>query len=118
MRTFLAAALAAVLVAMMGCEEKSAPPPSIPTPPASSAKPAETPAVAKPITEEKPAIITEAAAIKPATNTKCIVMGDEIAEKDLKDAKTVTYKGQAYRVCCGDCIEAFNKEPAKYVKAE
>lgn len=117
MRTFLAVVLAAVLVAMMGCEEKSAPP-SIPAPPSSSAKPAETPAVAKPVPAETPAVVTEATAIKPATNTKCLVMGDAIDADKLAEAQTVAYKGQAYRVCCPDCIEAFNKDPEKYVKAE
>ena len=29
---------------------------------------------------------------------------------------TVTYKGQVIAFCCKDCVDTFNKEPAKYVK--
>ncbi len=46
-------------------------------------------------------------------NTKCIVMGEDVgASKDF-----VSYKGKSYHICCSSCVETFNKDPEKYVKA-
>lgn len=44
-------------------------------------------------------------------NKKCIVMGDDIG------TGTVEYQGKIYHICCSDCVETFNKDPQKYVKA-
>ena len=44
-------------------------------------------------------------------NTKCVVMA-----KDVSDL-TVAYQGKVYHICCDDCIDTFNKDPEKYVKA-
>jgi YHS domain-containing protein len=40
---------------------------------------------------------------------ECIVSGG-------KGTSTVSYKGKTYYVCCSGCRDAFNAEPAKYVK--
>ncbi|HEY4329217.1 MAG TPA: YHS domain-containing protein [Phycisphaerae bacterium] len=53
------------------------------------------------------------AGVVEVKNTKCIVMGDDVGTS----TNFVTYQGKAYHICCKDCIEAFNKEPEKYVKA-
>jgi YHS domain-containing protein len=45
-------------------------------------------------------------------NTKCVVMPHDPVGK-----LWVQYEGKAYHICCPGCIEDFNKEPQKYVKA-
>jgi len=54
--------------------------------------------------------------LKVGDKTKCTVMGDDmkVAANSLKS----TYKGKAYYFCCPGCKPAFDKNPAKYVKAE
>lgn len=47
---------------------------------------------------------------KPA-NTICPVTGEEI-----NPAITTTYQGKTVAFCCKDCIEAFEKNPDKYMK--
>jgi YHS domain-containing protein len=42
-------------------------------------------------------------------STECIVSGG-------KGTMPVTYLGKTYYVCCGGCKDAFNDDPAKYVK--
>jgi YHS domain-containing protein len=46
-------------------------------------------------------------------NTKCIVAKDDVGDSK----ETVTYDGKIYHLCCADCKEKFNADPAKYVKA-
>jgi YHS domain-containing protein len=42
----------------------------------------------------------------------CPVSGEPVG----KDTNiTYTYKGTAYRFCCQGCIEAFKKDPEKYI---
>lgn len=43
--------------------------------------------------------------------TQCPVMGGAIDEKYFAD-----YKGQRVYFCCGGCVEAFNKDPEKYLR--
>ncbi len=43
----------------------------------------------------------------------CPVSGEPVS----KDSNiTYTYKGKVYRFCCPACIEAFKKDPEKYIK--
>ncbi len=48
-----------------------------------------------------------------ADQTVCPVSGEPVS----KDTNiTYTYKGTKYRFCCQGCIEAFKKDPEKYIK--
>ncbi len=45
--------------------------------------------------------------------TVCPVSGEPVS----KDTNiTYTYKGTVYRFCCPACVEAFKKDPEKYIK--
>lgn len=46
-------------------------------------------------------------------NKICPVSGEKIDEK-LK--ATYEYKGKTYNFCCAMCIDAFKKDPEKYIK--
>lgn len=46
----------------------------------------------------------------------CPVMGARIGSPEVAAGKSV-YKGRTYYFCCGPCKPAFDKEPAKFVKA-
>ncbi len=44
--------------------------------------------------------------------TVCPVSGEPVS----KDTNiTYTYKGKVYRFCCPTCVEAFKKDPEKYI---
>lgn len=45
-------------------------------------------------------------------NTKCIVMPE-----DPVGTAWVQFEGKAYHICCTGCVDKFNAEPQKYVKA-
>lgn len=51
---------------------------------------------------------------KPATNTKCPVLGGKVSEK----SKTVVVRGQEYRLCCGGCDATLLKDPDKYLEKD
>jgi hypothetical protein len=51
---------------------------------------------------------------KPATNTKCPVMGEKVTEK----SKTVTVKGREYRICCPGCGPKLTADPDKYLEKD
>ena len=51
---------------------------------------------------------------KPATNTKCPVLGGKVTEK----SKTVVVRGQEYRLCCGGCDAQLLKDPDKYLEKD
>ena len=51
---------------------------------------------------------------KPATNTKCPVLGGKVSEK----SKTVVVRGQEYRLCCGGCDAQLLKDPDKYLEKD
>ena len=68
------------------------------------------------LAENKPPTTAPAApTTKPAApaiaNTKCPVSGDAVDAK----VKTVVYQGKTIGFCYADCINAFNKDPDKYV---
>lgn len=46
-------------------------------------------------------------------NKICPVSGDKINEKTKA---TYEYEGKVYNFCCSMCIDAFKKEPQKYIK--
>jgi YHS domain-containing protein len=70
--------------------------------------PATAPAPA-PATAPATAPTTRSAAI---FNKKCPISGDAVDPK----AQTFTYKGKKIGFCCPDCIDAFKKNPEKYMK--
>ncbi len=46
-------------------------------------------------------------------DTVCPVSGEPVS----KDSNiTYTYKGKVYRFCCPACVEAFKKDPEKYIR--
>ena len=45
-------------------------------------------------------------------NTICPVMGGKI---DGNSKVTYEYEGKIYNFCCSDCVEAFKKDPQKYI---
>ncbi|MBU1912041.1 MAG: YHS domain-containing protein [Candidatus Omnitrophica bacterium] len=45
-------------------------------------------------------------------NKTCPVLGEPI---DEASKATYEYKGKVYNFCCAGCIEAFKKEPQKYI---
>ncbi len=48
-----------------------------------------------------------------ADQAVCPVSGEPVS----KDSNiTYTYKGKVYRFCCPACVEAFKKDPEKYIK--
>jgi len=51
---------------------------------------------------------------KPATNTKCPVLGGKVTEK----SKTVAVRGQEYRLCCAGCDAQLLKNPDKYLEKD
>lgn len=56
---------------------------------------------------------------KPAAQNKqmCAVMQHEIGKID-KDTTRSVYQGKTYYFCCAGCKPTFDKNPAKYVKAD
>ncbi|MEK7449147.1 MAG: YHS domain-containing protein [Planctomycetota bacterium] len=38
--------------------------------------------------------------------------------KVKKTTPAIDYQGKTYYFCCGDCLELFKKEPAKYISRE
>ncbi len=54
------------------------------------------------------------AAVKPATNTLCPVLGNPVNAK----SKTVVVKDQEYRVCCMGCPEQLKANPDKFLKPD
>jgi YHS domain-containing protein len=45
----------------------------------------------------------------------CVVSGDKLGS--MGDPVDYTHQGNTIRLCCAHCIEAFEKDPAKYVAA-
>ncbi len=62
---------------------------------------------------EKPAPATPAT---PGVQKFCPVMTTD--EIDLKESKTVTYKGVKIYLCCDQCIGKFNRDPGAYLDAK
>lgn len=54
------------------------------------------------------------AAVKPATNTLCPVLGGPVNAK----SKTVVVKDQEYRVCCMGCPDQLKATPDKFLKPD
>ena len=69
-------------------------------------------ATPKTATPAKPATKTAA---KPAP-VLCAVTGEAIP--NVKTAEKSVYKGKTYYFCCGGCKPMFDKNPAKYAKAD
>ncbi len=51
---------------------------------------------------------------KPATNTKCPVMGGKVNEK----SPTVVVRGQTYKLCCKGCDKKLADNPDKYLEKD
>lgn len=56
-----------------------------------------------------------ATAPKPATNTKCPVMGEKV--NPAKSPKTVV-RGQEYYLCCKGCDKKLQANPDKYLEKD
>ncbi|HTL15832.1 MAG TPA: TRASH domain-containing protein [Patescibacteria group bacterium] len=54
------------------------------------------------------------AKLKPYTLKTCIVSGDKLGE--MGEPYVYKYKDREIKFCCKNCVNDFNKEPAKYVK--
>lgn len=52
---------------------------------------------------------------KPATNTKCPVMGDKV--NPAKSPKVVV-RGQEYYLCCKGCDKKLQENPDKYLEKD
>ena len=61
------------------------------------------------------AVVAPAPAVKPATNTKCPVMGDKV---DPRKSPKVVVKGQEYYICCSGCKGTLEKDPGKYLNKD
>lgn len=71
---------------------------------------------APPVAKKAPA--KPAAKKVAAFPTVCPVTGEKIASvKDAAGGSSV-YNGKTYYFCCAGCKPAFDKEPAKFAKAE
>jgi YHS domain-containing protein len=53
---------------------------------------------------------------KVAAAPVCPITGEKVA--DTKTAEKSSFKGKTYYFCCAGCKPMFDKNPAKYVKAE
>ena len=101
-RVLLAAALGLILI---GCDESTSP--STPSAPqVKEAIPA--PAATMPATTQASA--SASASATTIANAMCPVGGEKVDPK----GKTVSYEGKTIGFCCDECIESFQKEPAKY----
>ena len=56
------------------------------------------------------------APVKVAAAPVCPVTGEKVTS--IKGAEKSSYKGKTYYFCCAGCKPMFDKNPAKYVKAE
>jgi YHS domain-containing protein len=82
---------------------------------------AEDAAPAAPVMEEAAATTDAGSAVATTDvidshmgNKICPVSGKEIGE--MGEGTEVEYNGQKIKLCCPDCVEAFNKDPEGYVK--
>lgn len=60
------------------------------------------------------ALMVQAPAPAPATNTVCPVTGNKVTDKSL----TVEVKGRLYRFCCGGCDAKLKAHPEQYLNAD
>ncbi|BCU77901.1 hypothetical protein [Luteolibacter sp. LG18] len=72
-------------------------------------------APAKEEKKEQPATKEGKEKAKPYPLDTCIVSGEKLKEEG-KDPVSFVYKGQEIKLCCNDCREDFDKDPAKYLK--
>jgi YHS domain-containing protein len=61
------------------------------------------------------AIVAPAPQAKPATNTKCPVMGEKV---DPKKSPKAVVRGQEYFLCCKGCAAKLEKDPDKYLEKD
>ena len=63
---------------------------------------------------QQPISASGTAAAKPYPLKTCIVTGEKLG--DHGQPYSFVYQGQQIKLCCEDCREDFNKEPAKYLQ--
>ena len=63
---------------------------------------------------EKPDTKKEAKQINPYPLKTCIVSDNKLGE--MGKPVVFEYEGQEIKLCCKDCREDFDKDPAKYLK--
>ena len=56
-----------------------------------------------------------AASVKPDLMTTCPVSGDKLGA-DMGKPYDFVYQGQEVKLCCPDCKDEFDKNPAKFIK--
>lgn len=54
-------------------------------------------------------------AARPATNTKCPVMGEKV---NPAKSPTVVVRGQEYYLCCKGCDKKLQTDPDKYLEKD
>lgn len=67
--------------------------------------------------EPKSSVTTEAReekAAKPYTLTTCLVSDEKLGE--MGKPVVFVHKGQEVKLCCKDCRDEFDKDPAKFLK--
>lgn len=52
---------------------------------------------------------------RPYPLTTCVVSGEKLGG-DMGDTVIYRHKGREVRLCCKNCIQDFEKDPAKYLK--
>jgi hypothetical protein len=102
------AAPAALLLAGCGKSETA---PAAPPADAPAAKPADAPAA--PPADAPAAKPADAPAAKAYPLDTCVVSGEKLGS--MGPPVVITHEGTEVRFCCKDCVEKFNKEPAKYL---
>ena len=72
--------------------------------------------ISMPITHagEKPDTKKEAKQVTPYPLKTCIVSDNKLGE--MGKPVVFEYEGQEIKLCCKDCRDDFDKEPAKYLK--
>jgi hypothetical protein len=58
---------------------------------------------------------TKSAQPKPYPLKTCIVSGEKL-DGDMGKPHVFTYQDREIKLCCKGCVNAFNKEPAKFIK--
>lgn len=64
------------------------------------------------------AVAAPTAPKKAAAKQTCPVMKEHTLTKVTADTAHSVYKGKTYYFCCAGCKPEFDKNPAKYVKAD
>ena len=59
-------------------------------------------------------VATWATPPKPATNGRCPVLGNPVADRN----QAVTVQGRRYYICCNDCAQKLAADPGRYLDSD